>query len=217
MDPSITPPSAGGWNHGTDKPRLRAELKKWERDFQKQHGHKPNPADIKADPVISKKYKHYHRLFRMRPPSHPASCPVVDHLERPQPPIEFVSTSIALKTVTPQKRTIAFQNDSLTPTKRILISAASLESIGPTPQHNGRMLGIFHGIQDQTPIAKRRKVTWGEQLAEARRESPLKSTPRKRLLITSPTYFPLLLRTVPEFKLCDPSYTNKIARSDNPI
>ena len=188
---------ARGENDCTDKRRLRAELKKWEREFQKQHGHMPNPADVKADPVISKKYKHYHRLFRMKPRSHAARRSVGEQSEHPQPPIGFVSTSIALKTVTPQKRAITFQHDSLTPAKPIAISA---ESIGPTPQPNGRMLGIFHGIQDQTPVTKRRKVTWGEQLAEAHRESPTRSTPWKRLLMTSPTYSPLLFPAGPNFQ-----------------
>jgi len=189
--------------HERDKLRLRAELKRWEHAFHEQHGHKPSPADAKADPLVSAKYKQYHRLFRLKSSAAapPSACsdqqPNSTHPHPPAPPLttntttsttatKFVSTATALHAVTPVKRNLAFQHDALTPTKPLhLTNDASLESVGPTPQLNGRMLGIFHGIPDQTPIAKRRKLTWGEQLAEARRQSPTKSTPQKTLLISS--------------------------------
>jgi hypothetical protein len=192
---------------GSNKVRLRAELKCWEHAFHKQHGHKPTPADVKADPLVSAKYKHYHKLFRPKSSANaPTACSPPLHRSSPQsqrpPPTtttaaasavasattEFVSTAAALHAVTPLKRNLAFQYDTLTPTKPLHFNDdPSLESVGPTPQLNGRMLGIFHGIKDQTPIAKRRKLTWGEQLAEARRQSPKNSTPRKTLLISSPS------------------------------
>jgi hypothetical protein len=192
--------------HESDKLRLRTELKRWEHAFHKQHGHKPTPADVKADPLVSSKYKQYHKLFRPKssanastagspkqpnsPPSHPSSPPPITTtaFAVATATTEFVSTAAALHAVTPLKRNLAFEYDGLTPTKPLHFNDdPSLESVGPTPQLNGRMLGIFHGIQDQTPIAKRRKLTWGEQLAQARRESPKKFTPRKTLLIGSPS------------------------------
>jgi hypothetical protein len=187
--------------HEGDKLRLRTELKHWEHAFHKQHGHKPTPADVKADPRVSSKYKQYHKLFRLKSSANAPTAHLAKHPNSPQPQLspppptttttattEFVSTAAALHAVTPLKRNLAFQYDSLTPTKPLHFNDdPSLESVGPTPQLNGRMLGIFHGIQDQTPIAKRRKLTWGEQLAQARRQSPKKSTPRKTLLISSPS------------------------------
>lgn len=38
---------------------LRTEIKAWERRFLKQHGHKPQKSDIRADEAIYKKYRAY--------------------------------------------------------------------------------------------------------------------------------------------------------------
>jgi len=153
------------------KERLRAELKLWERAFQKQHGHKPTPDDVKADSGINAKYKLYHKTFRAKSNTQSENA-------RSKP--EYVSTVHALKHITPHKRARGAESVQ-TPTKAEQISD-DIETIGPTPQLNGRILGLFDGIPDSTPLTKRRKLDWGEQLAEARRNSPAKATPRKRLL-----------------------------------
>jgi hypothetical protein len=150
------------------KDTLRAELKIWERAFAKQHGHKPTPADVKADSEISAKYKLYHKSFRTTSSSR----------EKTKEQTEYVSTASALKRITPQKRA---REDILTPSKDIQTSD-DIESVGPTPQLNGRMMGLFDCIKNQTPLGKHRKMTWGERLAEARKDSPRKTTPRKRML-----------------------------------
>jgi hypothetical protein len=147
------------------KDRLRAELKTWERAFEKQNGHKPGPADVKANAEISAKYKTYHKAFRTK------------SLGKEKTKTEYESTANALKRITPQKRQ---RDDVLTPVKGVQVGD-DVESVGPTPQLNGRMLGLFDGIKDQTPLGKHRKLTWGERLAEARKDSP-KKTPRKRTL-----------------------------------
>jgi len=155
------------------KERLRTELKTWERAFQKQRGHKPTPEDVKADSEISAKYKLYHKAFRAKSNSR----------------TKYVSTVNALKQITPQKRSRAEEN-VLTPIKGEQITD-DIETVGPTPQLNGRILGLFDGIHDPSPLVKRRKLDWGEQLAEARRNSPAKVTPRKRALsgVFHPEYF----------------------------
>ena len=157
--------------HKESKERLRAELKTWERAFQKEHGHKPTPRDVKADPEINKKYKLYHKAFRAESSS---------RTENTRSKTEYVSTVHALKQITPQKRR-AEEKNVLTPAHRAQ-THDDIEAVGPTPQLNGRILGLFDGIQDQTPLAKRRKMDWGQQLAEARRNSPAKPTPCKRAL-----------------------------------
>ena len=154
------------------KERLRAELKAWERAFEKENRHKPTPADVKANSEISTKYKLYHKSFRAKP----SSSTVVENTNRKS---EYVSTADALKQITPNKR--HRDNDILTPVKGVQVSD-DVEAVGPTPQLNGRMLGLFDGIPDSTPLSKRRKLNWGEQLAEARKNSPKKSTPQKSLL-----------------------------------
>jgi DNA replication and checkpoint protein len=153
------------------KENLRAELKLWERAFEKENGHKPTPADIKANSEISAKYKLYHKAFRPKTSS---------KSEKSATKTEYVSTAKALKQITPQKRPRDY-DDLLTPVKSAKVGDAA-ETVGPTPQLNGRILGLFDGIQDQTPLTKRMKSNWGEQLAEARKDSPRKSTPRKRVL-----------------------------------
>ena len=154
------------------KERLRAELKVWERAFEKENGHKPTPTDVKANSEISAKYKIYHKSFRAKSSSSA-------RVETSNGKSEYVSASKALKQITPHKRNQ--DDDSLTPVKGVQVSD-DVETVGPTPQLNGRMLGLFDGIADSTPLTKRRKLNWGEQLAEARKNSPKKSTPRKRLL-----------------------------------
>jgi hypothetical protein len=152
------------------KELLRTELKTWERAFEKDNGHKPTPADVKANAEISIKYKLYHKSFR-------ATKPTKRESDRSKP--EFVSAVQALKQITPQKR----RRDAhiITPTQNTHASD-NVETVGPTPQLNGRMLGLFEGILDQTPLAKRMRSNWGEQLAAARKESPGKSTPHRRAL-----------------------------------
>ena len=153
------------------KERLRTELKTWERTFLKQHGHKPTPNDVKADSEINAKYKLYHKAFRAKS---------IPRTENATSKTVYLSTAHALKQITPTKRPRTEEN-VLTPSKGEHISE-EVETVGPTPQLNGRMLGLFDGIHDQTPLVKRKKLDWGEQLAEARRNTPAKATPRKRAL-----------------------------------
>jgi hypothetical protein len=153
------------------KELLRAELKAWERAFEKDNGHKPTPADVKANAEISIKYKLYHKSFRAAKPSKREG----EKHDRSR--AEFVSTVQALKQITPQKR--RRDGDIVTPSKSTQ-GNDDVETVGPTPQLNGRMLGLFEGISDQTPLAKRIKPNWGEQLAAARKDSPRSATPHRR-------------------------------------
>jgi DNA replication and checkpoint protein len=90
---------------------------------------------------------------------------------------EYVSAAKALKQVTPRKS--IRDSNVITPIKGVQQNDDT-ETVGPTPQVNGRMLGLFDGIQEQTPASKRR-LNWGERLAEARKESPKKSTPGRKV------------------------------------
>lgn len=154
------------------KERLRGELKTWERAFEKENARKPTAADVKAHSEISAKYKLYHKSFRIKS----SSSTQVMH---PKAKSEYESMATALQRISPPKRNR--ENDILTPVKGIQ-GGDDVETVGPTPQLNGRMLGLFDGIQEQTPLKKRKKLSWGEQLALARKDSPRKSTPRRRLL-----------------------------------
>lgn len=153
-----------------EKDSLRVELKVWERAFEKQHGHKPTPADVKANSEISAKYKLYHKSFRTK-----STSSVNENVGPTKKRTEYVSPAKALKEITPQKNR---QDDGLTPVKRL--SLHDVEIVGPTPQLNGRMLGLFDGVQENTPISLKRKSDWPNNSAEAkRRQTPIKFTPRK--------------------------------------
>lgn len=120
------------------KMRLRKELKEWERVFEKEKGHKPSAADVKSDLHINAKYKLYHRLFRTNSAS---------QVKKSQEIVSYISSAKVLKQSTPRKR-CAPSHD--TPMKTPL-KLEELEAVGPTPQVNGRMLGLFDGISDRTP------------------------------------------------------------------
>jgi len=128
------------------KAKLRRELKEWEHAFEKAHARKPSATDVKTDPEINAKYKLYHKLFRAK--SHPNS--INDIPTR----ISYVSPSKALKELTPQKKPASARAQLITPLKEIHQSGER-ESIGPTPQQNGRMLGLFDGIRDSIPRGTR--------------------------------------------------------------
>jgi DNA replication and checkpoint protein len=151
------------------KEGLRTELKTWERAFEKEYGHKPSPADVKANSEISTKYKLYHKSFRAKSST---------SAKNSHSKTEYISPASALKRVTPQKRPT--DTKTVTPLKRFRLND-DIDTIGPTPQLNGRMLSIFDGVQDSTPLSKRKQLNWGEQLAQARNDTPTKSTPFKSL------------------------------------
>ncbi|KAK3990879.1 putative DNA replication regulator sld-2 [Cladorrhinum sp. PSN332] len=120
--------------------QVRAELKKWETDWADSHnGKKPSRNDIKQNPDIAQKYKQYNNLRgiisgKIPPPSVAKLAPT-----------------------TPSKRSKTFQAEAKTPgtvsrtdaaaatpaTNRKLFSPALPTSIGPTPQKDGRVLGLF--------------------------------------------------------------------------
>ncbi|KAK4161801.1 putative DNA replication regulator sld-2 [Cladorrhinum sp. PSN259] len=126
--------------------QVRAELKKWETDWANAHnGQKPSRNDIKQNPVVAQKYKQYNKLRDIISGK-----------------IPLPSTS-KLPPATPNKRSKTFQTprkthshhpEAKTPgtvsitaatpaTNRKLFSPALPTSIGPTPQKDGRVLGLF--------------------------------------------------------------------------
>ncbi|KPM34011.1 DNA replication regulator SLD2 [Neonectria ditissima] len=128
---------------------LRVDLKAWESDWAKAHkGRKPGRDDIKATPEIAQKYKQYNKLRdvisgKVPPPAK----------EAPKPKKR---SSDILLAQTPTKRIKHFETPSKSrtsdhdvelmnspATSRKLFSPASVTSLGPTPQRDGRVLGLF--------------------------------------------------------------------------
>lgn len=121
--------------------RLKLDIKTWEKSFEMSRGRKPLKADLKANPDIYKKYKKY-QIYREREakqarkaepetPRRPRKVleapPAGDH--RDQEVVAGFKGNAATRTPT--------KSPVKTPVKQIPIS------IGPTPQLDGRALGIF--------------------------------------------------------------------------
>ncbi|KAF4469354.1 DNA replication regulator SLD2 [Fusarium albosuccineum] len=129
--------------------QLRVDLKQWENDWAKAHkGKKPGRDDIKANQEIASKYKQYNKLRdilsgKVPPPTKAETKPrkrQSDTLPAQTP------TKRTKHAVTPSKNRIQDHNEELMNTPAIsrkLFSPASVTSVGPTPQRDGRVLGLF--------------------------------------------------------------------------
>ncbi|TLS24532.1 hypothetical protein PpBr36_08251 [Pyricularia pennisetigena] len=150
--------------------KLRAELKTWETTFAKTHeGKKPSRSDIKAAPEIAQKYKEYNRIRdilsgKIVPAAAATTTEQQAQKQKPQFPTPrkrkstdtlslYDQTTPSKRTrpiSTPLKRTATHSSALTTPsTARKLFgtpgsSAVNVPtSIGPTPQRDGRVLGLF--------------------------------------------------------------------------
>ncbi|KAK3376750.1 DNA replication/checkpoint protein [Lasiosphaeria ovina] len=171
---------------------LRAELKKWESDWAlKRGGSKPGRDDIKQNPDIASKYKQYNKLRDILagrfPPTH--SRPdheINDHLHHnkrkqndaslppPQTPSKRLRTAH-----TPRKTQQLASDLSRTPSstnKKLFSPVPPLPtSIGPTPQKDGRVLGLFDFL---TKTPSKPAETGGSVSVSI--TTPLGATPSKR-------------------------------------
>ncbi|KAI9643197.1 hypothetical protein NHQ30_007813 [Ciborinia camelliae] len=132
---------------------LRVELKVWEKDFQnKNEGRKASREDIKANPDIASKYKEFNKvrdilsgkISHIAPPPAPKPTPrkrrhEENHNETPQKRLHVDKTpskNIILPwDVDPYHSPSVMRNLFATPSKKT--------AIGPTPQKDGLVLGLF--------------------------------------------------------------------------
>lgn len=105
---------------------MKKTLKDWENDFCQRHGKRPEKADIKKYPAIQQKYKEYR------------------HLKAGKIAVKTVKTvEINTGLSTPQKSS-PIQEIVTTDVDHVEDSPTKvLTQIGPTPQLNGRIMGIF--------------------------------------------------------------------------
>ncbi|KAF2747066.1 hypothetical protein M011DRAFT_467961 [Sporormia fimetaria CBS 119925] len=142
---------------------LRLELKAWEKSFAATHdGRKAGREDIKADVVISSKYKEYNKLRDIlsgkRSPTTPskrgATRPAPVH-KSPQPQHDPTTTT----TITPLKRKrdsgVSFTVETLPQSP---LSPPCPDRIGPTPQRDGIVLGLFDLLESEQTPSKRRAL-----------------------------------------------------------
>ncbi|KAF7853785.1 uncharacterized protein EAF02_011775 [Botrytis sinoallii] len=131
---------------------LRVELKVWEKDFQNNNeGRKASREDIKANPDIASKYKEFNRVRDILsgkishiPPPAPKPTPRKrrhgeDQDETPQKRAHIDKTpsknTILPWDVDPYHSPSVMRNLFATPSKKT--------AIGPTPQKDGQVLGLF--------------------------------------------------------------------------
>lgn len=147
----------------TQSKELRVKLKEWELEFAKSHGGaKPTRDDIKANPKIASYSKRYHRLRdvlsgklphtqldgdkqdrKRKPHAVPSHTPSSKRFRPAETPSSRQHTQTGL--ATPHGAiTTAASAAAVTPSlSRKLFSPAVPTSIGPTPQRDGRVLGLF--------------------------------------------------------------------------
>ncbi|KAK3173612.1 hypothetical protein OEA41_006944 [Lepraria neglecta] len=174
---------------------LRQELKAWETSFAAAHeGRKAGREDIKQHPDIEEKYKQYNRL---RHPSQqpPASKTATPTKKRHRSTISNLPPS----NHTPSKRLKSNHSihDSIiatydSPTSTYLSPTTHRTSIGPTPQKDGQVLGLFDRLstssKDNTPskryvqlsLASRMQTTPSKRSSTQDREPVPASTGKRR-------------------------------------
>ncbi|RPB03310.1 hypothetical protein L873DRAFT_1841298 [Choiromyces venosus 120613-1] len=189
--------------------QLRIELKEWEHSFAAEHGRKPSREEAKRDPHISAKYKEYSKLrtststVASRPttsnsktkPEHTPSTTTGIH-------DPFASTKSDKSTASTRKKAADIFK---TPTKPQLTSADQHEiydsplslrrtrlfgnrprdSVGPTPQKTGNVLGLFESFVDIEATPKKIKDRVSASPILARKTGDTNgggnfATPRKR-------------------------------------
>ncbi|KAK2857305.1 hypothetical protein FQN49_004834 [Arthroderma sp. PD_2] len=167
---------------------LRAELKQWEKTFTLHASRKPGREDIKNDPVIAEKYKEYARLRSecSRKPGKRTgadtrqeqqhqtpkkrtkrNCPFEDDDEGTgKTPTKLCTPS--RNVVNPLHPSRIDPYDSPSNIRRLNGPRESplplQEAIGPTPQRDGKALGLFDLIgspSEKTPRANRH-ITVGD-------------------------------------------------------
>lgn len=157
---------------------LKSQLKQWEADVAKRNGgKKPSRDDIKQNPEIQAKYKKYQQIRDMLD-----GKPVREKKRKPEaPPPEKTPTKRPRPQATPTATRHSHIDDFETPEIRRLFSPAMPTSIGPTPQRDGRVLGLFDLLDDtdenNTPSKDRQTDASGGGGAVG---APIQATPSKR-------------------------------------
>ncbi|KAI9739615.1 MAG: DNA replication regulator sld2 [Cirrosporium novae-zelandiae] len=172
---------------------LRQELKDWEYEFATANGgRKAGRDDIKANHQIASKYKAYNHLRNALSGkeninrSSSSASNHHDHHDQPKkrkthPPSQQTSSTprkIAKTsfTATPSKQLHPSQLDPYESpsTVRALFTPARLKtSIGPTPQKNGKVLGLFDLLPSRTPSRPKHQESPRKQL-------PVAETPTRK-------------------------------------
>ncbi|KAM0420622.1 hypothetical protein ACHAPT_011538 [Fusarium lateritium] len=187
--------------------QLRVDLKTWESNWAKSHkGKKPGRGDIKANQEIASKYKQYNKLRDILSGKAPPSAKEGSQPKKRKPdtlPAE-TPTKRTRHIETPAKNRTQDHDEELMNTPAIsrkLFSPASVTSVGPTPQRDGRVLGLFDLLVEKelgTPTKPnsatkteagnrvnatptKRSATMDEEASDRLGRTPMSSSKRQRL------------------------------------
>ncbi|KAI2616773.1 DNA replication/checkpoint protein [Hypoxylon sp. NC1633] len=170
--------------------QLRADLKYFEAGWASRNaGAKPSRDDIKQNPDIARKYKRYNHVRdilagKLPPPPPPktkSKATVKDSSDSQKRKIDdnlaHTPSKRTKSVVTPSQSRLKFIDPDLfeTPSTRKLFSPAMPTSIGPTPQRDGRVLGLFDLLEENdenTPSRSRH--------GEPSEDLKIQATPSKR-------------------------------------
>ncbi|KAK9478123.1 DNA replication/checkpoint protein [Lipomyces japonicus] len=174
---------------------LKLVLKKWEHEFYEINGKRPERQDIKATPEIAEKYKEYrklldiekHRLHEKTERKREVDNKLAASRQDIRTPKKKNRHNVDVQVTTPSGSSSdyepAYKGNAVA---RGSAKKSFVSIIGPTPQHEGKVLGIFDIAPDpvpDTPISNKsnRDVIF---------TTPTKLiTPTKAPLSCSPSYF----------------------------
>ncbi|TKA69280.1 hypothetical protein B0A55_08512 [Friedmanniomyces simplex] len=154
---------------------LRTELKAWEKAFATTHGRKAGRDDISGDACMSVKYREFHRL--RRPIDNPPGAAKVETPRKArqlrQPGSHHKRSALRERAgsgnegavVTPRKawkggvslEVVREEEQEVEPTPAFIRCA-----LGPTPQKDGQVLGIFDFATTATPS---KSASGGDEVA----------------------------------------------------
>jgi DNA replication regulator SLD2 len=168
----------------TESTILRDELKSWENQFKLDHdGRKPSRADIKSNIEIAAKYKRFNSLRCPDLVKQPVETPRKSSRKHNIPENALRERAPNAATTTPRGKTFKtldnedIQQPILSPVKEEQPTPAFIRNgLGPTPQRDGHVLGIFDLLPDGTP-SKRSPSPSGEH-GDAVNATPSKSSAR---------------------------------------
>ena len=174
---------------------LRAQLKEWERAFAETNGRKPGKEDINKNPDIAARYKTYNRTkdvldgkkdfasFQMRSPSVRQKSST--SLRRSEQDHGQTPTKILFSTPRKGRQSLPEVHPSIldpydSPAASVSPHPYAFKSaIGPTPQRDGKLLGLFDFLSNSgsTPSTRKRKA---DALDEGQRGMHVAQTPSRK-------------------------------------
>lgn len=177
----------------TETITLREELKAWEKQFKTDNGgRKPSREDIKSNASIAAKYKLFNSL--RNPENNTAKRPIEtpkkasrtrdipDNALRERAPNAAAATPSRRE---PKPVETVDQQPILSPVKEEQPTPAFIRSaLGPTPQRDGHVLGIFDMLPTSTPSKRSPSPT--NERSGAIHGTPSKSASRSSALSRTP-------------------------------